>query len=81
MTISLTSGMPRRETCTGLPLKDWLPSEYWVRMLRRAAVVQMPTIPEPSPPWVMSLLGTWMAKLFTLNPASVSCPVSEKSSP
>ena len=80
-TTSFTRGMPRRETWTKGPERDWVPSAYWVLMLRRSAVVQMPTIPEPSPPWVRSELGTCKAKLFTLNPLRVSSPDSEKSRP
>ena len=72
MTTSLTSGLPRRETWTYLPLVDF----FWV-------VVQVPMTGFFLAFWFLAthFWGTWSATDWTLKPARVSSPASERSPP
>ena len=69
--------MPRRDTCTNAPL---LVSDPAVRVVvaGRLAVAQTPMI-GPAP--LSEFFGTWIAMLWTLKPASVSVPVSDRLPP
>ena len=72
MTTSLTSGLPRRETCWNLPLAPFF-----------CVVVQMPMTGFFFAFWFLAThrWGTWSATDWTLKPASVSSPDSERSPP
>ena len=74
ITTSLTSGMPRRDTCTMLPDVVSVPAVRVV-VAGRLAVDQTPMIGLPER---TDALGTWIAMLWTLKPASVSVPVSDR---
>src|SRR5690242_4948720 len=84
MTSSLTSGLPSRDTCTrsrGLPPTG--ADAPLIRTRLRSVVDQMPMtgLRMALPLSATSLNGTCRAMVFTLYPASVSCPTSVRSPP
>ena len=80
-TTSLTSGLPSRETCTCLPKGFSTPGCSSIDRRSVSLHTPMTGLCTGSSPSTTSDFGTCNAMVFTLYPARVSCPTSDRLPP